>query len=146
MRGVGASLRLAVIMLVTAAGLVGCKDTNPNYTCRLRLAKPPEAVTIEDERWVRAIVETECDADKPPRSHNLTLWLERQDAAGHWRMIKIADFTRVPGSEPRKNVVAYAGCQDGRWRLRVVVSGRSATGVEYVSRPGPFENDVECGP
>jgi hypothetical protein len=136
---------MAAVLALVVGGLAGCRDRiDPNYTCGLRLAEPPGAVHIHDQVWVRAIAETECDPDNLPHSHHLTLWLERQNKYGHWSDITSENYEEIPGATPRKNVITYAGCQDGRWRLRVVVSGRAATDLEYVYRPGPFEGEVSC--
>jgi hypothetical protein len=130
--------------VMTALTLVGttlvaddCKGPDagggggPTKVCDLRISKGPWLFTARPDVEIRASVQVTCD--RPPQSHRLEVWLERDvTASGNW--ILQGDSVReglVPDAAGFERTVRFPGCISSTWRVVARAKGTGPSGTPF---------------
>ncbi len=133
-----------VTVAFLAAFVLGCKpeggsgDQGGNgdtvKVCDLRVSKGPwvfTSRTTPGDVEIRGSVQAVCD--RPPQSHRLEVWLERDvTASGNWLLQgNILRENLIPDAEGFERTVRYDGCISSRWRVMARASGVGPSGTPF---------------
>jgi hypothetical protein len=144
-----ASALVAAVVVVTGAGLAGCKpatvtDTSRSVYCEVAADAP---VRDSADKPTKVIATTRYRCEEPGASTmTLTMRLQHQNSAGAWVDLNSTTFTvkgadTVPVQDAFRSRQISASCTDGAFRTRVTGSStaRSVKKSYDVTGPRTFE-------
>jgi hypothetical protein len=101
-------------------------------------ALAPKFVAGPGKGFVEAGVTVVCD--RAPKSHRLTMWLEREGSDGKtfFQVGKSETSDDIPPPKPGKTFTIRRPCVDGVWRLHASATGSGPVGTDGRSRPFDF--------
>lgn len=125
-------------LVLVAPVLMAAKCASPGggiqQACDLVESRAPHWVAGQGKGSISAAVRAYCDPR--PKSHRLTVWLEREASDGKtWFQVggsavygRAAD---IPPPPPGRNYTITTGCIDGNWRVRARAVGASSDGRPF---------------
>lgn len=113
------------------SGGTGGDNAGSSGDCTFQEVRPPSTYPTPDGSalWITSAVIVACDP--APRSHRLVMQIQKY-SGGSWVTIWIEKpDTAIPGPSGHRSVIVYNGCDPGKWRLKVRITGSSANGSPY---------------
>lgn len=102
--------------------------------CDMRVRSGPWVFGSGKAQKISASVHVECD--KPPRTHKLEVWLERDvTASGSWLLqsdtLSPARSATAPDASGFDLTTTFGGCITGKWRVMAKATGVDDTGTPF---------------
>jgi hypothetical protein len=130
----------AVGAVALLAALTGCQpddgtaDGGPTKVCDMRVSKAPwlfRSTTRASDVEIRASVYVTCD--RPPQSHRLEVWLERDvTASGNWLLQgPVVRDSLIPDAAGFERTARFVGCISSEWRVMARAAGVGPSGTPF---------------
>lgn len=111
---------------------IGGGNPGPVKVCDLRVSKGPwvfTSTTVKGDVKIRTSVYVTCD--RPPQSHRLEVWLERDvTASGNWLLQgNVVGEGLIPHNAGFERTARFNGCISSKWRVLARATGVGPSGT-----------------